>query len=351
MFITVRLAVRKAAPTKEDIEFFHRLWNHPRVMSNVGFPHGLQITPEKIRELFAQPPPNDLNSRLIVTVKETGEKIGECKLGAPDENGLSETDVKLLPEYWGKGYGTEIKRALLRCLFAWTDCRIVQATPNVNNPASIRMQEAVGGKRIEQGEFRFPDNMAAFTTPVKHYIYHVYRDEWVQRNTLAVSPVDTSAEIRLRPVAYRDAETALPWYQDMEVLFYMDGPQRTQPYTLELVHSMYRTLSAAGEFYQIDLRVNDDWLPIGDAALSDETLPIAIGRKEYWGCGIGSRVLQRLIQRACELGYRELRVKEILDTNPRSLNLYRSAGFREIRRTDNGIQVALGLTPSIDQSQ
>ncbi len=102
-------------------------------------------------------------------------------MGLPDEDGISETDVKLLPDHWGNKYGVEVKRGLVAHLFAHTNCRAVQATPNVNNIASIKMQEAVGGVREGEAVYEFPDSMRAFTTPVHHYIYRVYRSTWEDR--------------------------------------------------------------------------------------------------------------------------------------------------------------------------
>jgi RimJ/RimL family protein N-acetyltransferase len=114
----------------------------------------------------------------MVIRKEDNTPIGECKLGLTDENGVSETDVKILPEYWGHRYGVEIKSALLDYLFTHTDCVAVRATPNKNNMASINMQEAVGGKCIGEDICVFPEKMRSFTIDVPHYIYMVYREDW-----------------------------------------------------------------------------------------------------------------------------------------------------------------------------
>jgi RimJ/RimL family protein N-acetyltransferase len=178
---TKRLIIRKAAPEDSDIDFLFRLWTHPEVMKFVGFPHGLRITRDEIRQQIRENDNTAYDQRLIVVLKATGLPIGQAKLGRPDREGLSETDVKLLPEYWGQGLGTEIKRGLVAYLFAHTDCRAVKATPNRANVASQKMQEAVGGKRIGEGVFRFPENMRAWTCDVPHYVYLVTREDWEKR--------------------------------------------------------------------------------------------------------------------------------------------------------------------------
>jgi RimJ/RimL family protein N-acetyltransferase len=174
VFETERLYVVLSDET--DAGFFYLLWTNPRVMVNVGFPHGLKVTLSEIADQLQDQGSRILDSRLLVFLKSTGQAIGECKLGAPDEKGISTTDVKLLPQFWGNKYGVEIKKALVDYLFHRTACQIVEATPNVKNVASIKMQEAVGGVRVGEGVFDVPESRCDYQQPVHHYVYHVYRD-------------------------------------------------------------------------------------------------------------------------------------------------------------------------------
>lgn len=176
IFETPRLVIRISEV--EDAEFIFRLWTNPRVMTYVGFPFGLRVTLEEIQQRLRIGERTPFESPLIVVLKNTGETIGECKLGIPNEDGIAETDIKLSPEYWGKKYGVEIKRGLVNYLFTHTDCQIVAASPNMNNIASVKMQEAVGGVRVNEGVYTFPDEMKDFTIPVPYAIYHVNRENW-----------------------------------------------------------------------------------------------------------------------------------------------------------------------------
>lgn len=173
---TERLAVRTAGIA--DVELFLNLWTDPRVMKNVGFPNGLRITREEIETRLASNARQERDQLLVIFLKPTGEFIGECAIHPPNEKGIASTDVKLLPQYWGYKYGIEIKQGLLDHLFTHTDCIAVEATPNVGNVASIRMQEAVGGVRVGEEVFRFPESMRVYTTPVHCYVYHVMRETW-----------------------------------------------------------------------------------------------------------------------------------------------------------------------------
>jgi RimJ/RimL family protein N-acetyltransferase len=181
VFETPRLVVRLA--NEDDAGLYLSLWTSPQVMSNVGFPNGLPITREEIVAQLRAQGPSEFENRLVVELQASGEAIGECFMHRPNEQGIAETDIKLLPAFWGKKYGVEVKRALVDHLFTHTDCMAVEASPNVKNVASIKMQEAVGGVRVGEGTFEFPESMRAFTTPVHAYVYRVYRDIWERLHT------------------------------------------------------------------------------------------------------------------------------------------------------------------------
>ena len=176
VFATERLLVRTAQV--RDVELLYELWTDPRVMANAGFPHGLRITREEIEETLRKPSGSEFEQLLVVELKASGQTIGQCIMHHPDDEGLAETDIKLLPAFWGNKYGVEVKRGLVAHLFTHTNCTVVGASPNVGNIASIKMQEAVGGVRVDEAVYEFPEAMRDYTTPVHHYIYHVYREHW-----------------------------------------------------------------------------------------------------------------------------------------------------------------------------
>jgi RimJ/RimL family protein N-acetyltransferase len=176
VFETERLRIRVAGI--QNVDLFYNLWTDPRVMTNVGFPQGLPITREEIEERLRRPVESEFEQLLVVDIKRSSQSIGECGMHLPNDEGIAETDVKLLPSYWGHRYGVEIKKGLLAHLFRHTDCIAVDATPNVSNMASIRMQEAVGAVRVGEDVYHFPKEMRTYTTPVHHYVYRVYREDW-----------------------------------------------------------------------------------------------------------------------------------------------------------------------------
>jgi RimJ/RimL family protein N-acetyltransferase len=179
VFETERLLVRKA--TVEDVELFYSLWTSPEVMVNVGFPQGLRIAREDLHDRLAGQGEGVFDRLLVVELGQTGRAIGECYLHRPRDAGIAEPDVKLLPAFWGRGYGSEAWGALISYLFTHTNCQVVQGTPNVKNVASIRMQEAAGAVRVGEGVCRFPESMSDYTAPVHHYVYQIRRGDWERR--------------------------------------------------------------------------------------------------------------------------------------------------------------------------
>jgi RimJ/RimL family protein N-acetyltransferase len=177
IFTTPRLAIRHAR--REDADFLYSLWKNPRVMGNVGFPQGLSITLEQIQNQIASHGASVYDKYLLVTLRATGETIGECKLGSPDLQGVSTTDVKLLPSFWGQGFGGEVKQGLVDYLFSHAPVLAIEADPASNNLPSIRMQEQVGGLRVSEYD----------SAGAHHLVYRLHRFDWERlKNELPVAP-------------------------------------------------------------------------------------------------------------------------------------------------------------------
>lgn len=180
IFETERLWIRPVE--MGDADLFFSLWKDPRVMTNVGFPYGLPISRDDVCRQIEHQKSSKFGRLLVGVIKATGQAIGECKMYLPEADGISRTDVKLLPVFWGNKYGVEVKAGLLSYLFRNTNCVAVCADPNVQNIASIKMQEAVGGVRICEEACEFPPEKRHFTKSFRYYIYHVTRETWEKNN-------------------------------------------------------------------------------------------------------------------------------------------------------------------------
>lgn len=144
-------------------------------------------------------------------------------------------------------------------------------------------------------------------------------------------PCLMDGSLRLR--RFRDQDpvlgVALAWYQDREVLDGADGLD-APPFDQARVVKMYQYLNTHAELYIIEVQQDHHWMPIGDAALGEDTTPIVIGERAWRARGVGTRVLRLLIARAQAIGYRTLYAKKIWAHNRVSQRLYEGLGFERI---------------------
>ena len=98
LLATSRLTLAPATTEAPHVNLVCNLWNDPRVMRRVGFPEGLCITPEEIISVIERRSTDLPEAILIVRRTADGALVGHCKLGRPDASGVSENDIKLLPE-------------------------------------------------------------------------------------------------------------------------------------------------------------------------------------------------------------------------------------------------------------
>ena len=135
---------------------------------------------------------------------------------------------------------------------------------------------------------------------------------------------------------------AFDWYQDEEMVWLVDGARK--PYSRETLRAMYEYLNRQGELYFIEVKTEAGWTPIGDVTFWQEDMPIVIGEAAFRGCGIGRRVIARLMERGRELGYDVLYVNEIYDWNIASRRCFESLGFTACEKTEKGsrFRAALG---------
>jgi len=92
---------------------YTRLVSQEEVMKHITG-NGLNIDEAKIRfqvALDADQNQDDMGF-LAVTEKATGAFVGLSKI-VPFENGMTEIGYALLPEFWGKGYASEITKRLI----------------------------------------------------------------------------------------------------------------------------------------------------------------------------------------------------------------------------------------------
>ena len=161
------------------------------------------------------------------------------------------------------------------------------------------------------------------------------------KNITQIEIINIDGTLRLRKFDYK-YDFALQWYQDEELVRLVDGTH-SEIYTLEKLKKMYEYLNSKGELYFIEIRENEDFIPIGDVTIWEDDMPIVIGNKKYQGRGIGKKVIAALIERGREIGFCKINVREIYSYNIASQKLFKSMGFAEDGQTTLGNSYCLNL--------
>lgn len=135
------ITLREIAP--EDVDFMMRLVTDPRVTRFIpGMIHEREMLGSWIQSLGAE------DHEYIVRIEETDEMIGECSLTEQGEYG--EIGFMLLPQYWRRGYGTEVVNCLVKNARG-RRIKELTATTDAKNIAAIRLLEKTGFKKQKNG--------------------------------------------------------------------------------------------------------------------------------------------------------------------------------------------------------
>jgi [ribosomal protein S5]-alanine N-acetyltransferase len=137
--------------TINDLESIHKLHSIPEVdeYNTLGIPKSINETKKLIEALIKAKfkTPRDLITWKIC-LKDTGQFIGLAGLTlSNDKFKLGEIYYKLHPDYWGKGYATEVAKRLVKSGFDDFDLHKVEAGVATGNIRSIRVLEKIGMTR------------------------------------------------------------------------------------------------------------------------------------------------------------------------------------------------------------
>lgn len=152
--------------------------------------------------------------------------------------------------------------------------------------------------------------------------------------------IEIDEKIRLRKF-YASFEFALPWYNNVNTVYMIDG--KKELYDIKRLAKMYEYLDKAGELYFIEYKFDKNFRPIGDVTFSQKDMPIVIGDLSCRNKGIGRKVVSCLVGRGRELGYDRLFVDEIYEYNIASQKCFESVGFTAYEKTERGNRYMLIL--------
>jgi len=233
---------------------------------------------------------------------------------------------------WGRGYGTEALRLVLRYAFEELELNRVELNTDEENVRAIRSYEKCGFRR--EGllrRHRLVDGKLGNTV-----IMAALRDgpaPWPGLPRFEAKPLQ-GEKTRLRPMEDGDLPLLTRWLNDPDVRHWLHLSEDPESLlTPEAHRERFERIRAdpAQLSWCIETR---DGHPIGEIGLMDihplhfrAELGVTIGEKEYWGRGYGTDAIRRLLRYAFEeMGLR--RVGLITDEdNLRGIRCYEKCGF------------------------
>ena len=126
-----------------------------------------------------------LKFQLAVTLRETGELIGNCGIRKDStESRLGDIGYEFSPEHWGRGYATEAAREIVRFGFEELGLHRIWSWCVADNVGSWRVMEKIGMHReghLRENEFykgRWRDTL----------MYGMLENEWRETNAIPAPP-------------------------------------------------------------------------------------------------------------------------------------------------------------------
>lgn len=111
-------------------------------------PDEAEALPLFVRELERDPASAEWGQHLFIHTTDRAIAGGAGWKGRPDPTGTVEIGYGVVPSYQRQGYATEGVRALVVWAFAHPEVRRVIADCRQDNPASIRVLEKLGMRRL-----------------------------------------------------------------------------------------------------------------------------------------------------------------------------------------------------------
>lgn len=133
IFETARLIVRPY--TKADYDNYFSLHGDPEVMQYIRPAQTREEADAKFEETILNMPVHSFMGRWAVVEKSSGKFIGSFVLiPIPDDLEKTQMGYSFLPEYWGKGFATEVTMAGVNYFYNKTplvEIYGVTETPNI----------------------------------------------------------------------------------------------------------------------------------------------------------------------------------------------------------------------------
>lgn len=145
-----------------DRELVNKLYTNIQVRYFLGGVADLHSINLKFSNMLE---PNPSSSYWVIRVKNNNliDGIGIVSLNRHYNNVDTEVSYQLLPEWWNRGYGTEVVQAVVNYALTVLGLPRVIAETQIENTASCRLLESIG-MHLEQTVERFEAIQGIFST-------------------------------------------------------------------------------------------------------------------------------------------------------------------------------------------
>lgn len=140
--VTDNLILRKFK--EYDYQEMYDNWaSNANVASNAGWPVHKNIeSTKKLVKMWVDEYKNEDVFNWIITLKDSKKAIGSITVVSKDlNNRVCEIGYNIGEEWWGRGYGTEAIKNVIKYLFSLNEFDVITAACFDNNIASIRVLE------------------------------------------------------------------------------------------------------------------------------------------------------------------------------------------------------------------
>ncbi|MCL2396663.1 MAG: GNAT family N-acetyltransferase [Defluviitaleaceae bacterium] len=161
------LTIRRAR--SYDAAILGKWWRDGQVMAHAGFPLGLDISDEEIKESLER---DDNNSaRLIIEI--SGTPVGEMSYRKTDEN-TAQIGIKICEQnLQGKGHGLRFLKMLINELFTKLSFDRIILDTNLNNIRAQKTYENLGFRKVAVNYDSWKDQLGQIQSSVDYELLKV----------------------------------------------------------------------------------------------------------------------------------------------------------------------------------
>ncbi len=324
MIETERLVLREY--TMEDFDALYEILSDPETMRHYPRPYDAEMTRRWIQWNLENYQKYGFGL-WAVTLKETGEFIGDCGLTMQliDGETLPEIGYHIHKKYWRRGFGSEAARAVRDWAFTHTDFDTLYSYMKYTNTASYSTAIANGMVKVKE----YPDEKNEIS-----YAYAITRQRWKALK---------KSNVRVRLAVPEELPRVNELRRQVNELHVRGRPDIFRPGFCEELEQYLYQKAARGDYYVFVALL--DGVICGFARVEYVEKPQSPYNNARRFChveeigvdaafrhrGVGSALLERIRQDAMDRGFDRIEL-DMWEFNTGALAFYEQAGFKTYRR-------------------